>query len=647
MSFRLKTILGIALIEALLLTILIVSGLHYLRSSNEQQLLQRANTTAKLVATMTGDSVVAVDLATLDVLVEQTLRNPDIVYLRIRNNKGASLSEGGEPQSLAEDFQSDLTIEDTKNDNRLDVSAPIVVAKKPFGQVEIGISTARLEATLSNALKWMAGIAISEMVLVALLGIVLGTYLTHQLQKIQYGAKKVASGDFGHQIPIKGKDELADTALSFNRMSQSLKEYARIAEDARRRAEAGRELAESTLHDALNSMRDGVLIVSGDNKVALANSAYRQMYSLEEIDLDNLETIVSSQMKYHTGYAEHFVQERLAKLQDPSSHPRWESHLNNDRHLLVAQHPMSRGGVVVVETDVTELYEALEENKKLQLELMQKHKTEALGTLAGGIAHEINTPIQFISSNVTFLAESLSDIFDMIEGVEAQDMTSIEEFQKYFKQQQDYSDWKFIKEEVPGALAEMSKGSQHIQKLISDFKQFAAPISENNELVDLVKAIETTLDIGKSKWKEHAEIKLNAPDIMPLIPCKISQINQVIHSLISNAVHAIEDGSDDRPGEITVRIDTTKTDVLIEIHDNGCGIAVEHQSHIFDTLFTTKDPGRGTGNGLALCKTIIERNHNGKLTFESFINKGTKFKISLPIASDASNSDANTFAKAS
>ncbi len=256
MSFRLKTVLGIACIEALLLTILVISGLNYLSSSNAAQLQQRAATTAKLVATMTSDAAIAFDLATLDVLVDQALRNPDLVYLRIRSANGTVLSEGGEAEALAAPFDEDRTIEQARSDQRLDVSAPITVAGSDFGHVELGLSTATLDSTFGDALVWMVGIALSEMILVALLGLALGHYLTRQLMMLKRGAKQVASGDFGYQIPIEGRDELADTAESFNSMSTALARYSEIAEDARRKAEQGRELAESTLKDALDSMRD-------------------------------------------------------------------------------------------------------------------------------------------------------------------------------------------------------------------------------------------------------------------------------------------------------------------------------------------------------------------------------------------------------
>ena len=166
MSFRLKTVLGIALIEAFLLTILVLSGLNYLKDSNESQVIKRSQSSAKLIATMTGDAVVALDLATLDALVADIQRNPDLVYVRIVGPAGVTLSAGGDEGALADEFVVDASIEEARKDDRLDVSHPILVGDREFGQVEIGMSIDAIDDTLDDALAWMAGIAIAEMALV-------------------------------------------------------------------------------------------------------------------------------------------------------------------------------------------------------------------------------------------------------------------------------------------------------------------------------------------------------------------------------------------------------------------------------------------------------------------------------------------------
>ena len=633
MSFRLKTILGVALIEALLLSLLVVGSIHYLTTSNERQLVQRAQTTAKLVATMTGDAVIAVDLATLDSLVEQALRNKDIVFLRIRSESGIVLSEGGNAEALAAPFKIEDSLGLDDADQQLTVSAPITIGNTSFGQVELALSTEIFHTTISTAFRWLAGIALSEMILVALAGLALGTYLTRQLHSLMAGAKQVATGDFGHQIDVKGRDELADTAISFNQMSEALRQYADIAEEARMKAETGRELAESTLQDAVNSMRDGVVICNEDGTIVLANQAYRSIYGLSEDDLSHVSEMVQRQSTLVEESAKEFVSERMRRLAASSLHDRWETSLKDGRKLLIAQHPMVRGGTVTVETDVTELYDAYEENRKLQFELMQRHKTEALGTLAKGMAHEINTPVQFISDNIAFLAGGISDICTMLDKLQPAEGESTIDADTY-RAALDDIDWSFLKEEIPHALAEMKNGTMRVGDLTTTFKQFAAPNSHPNDVTDLSQAVRTTVEVGRSEWQVHAEIAIDTEDDLPPVHCHKAQINQVLHNLISNAVDAVQDCDDGRTGRIHIQLGSDASNAWIKITDNGCGIDEDKKHQIFDALYTTKDPGRGTGHGLALCRAIVVDNHNGTLEVSSQPGIGTRFELKLPLNRD-------------
>lgn len=626
MSFRLKTVLGIACIEALLLTILVISSLNYLSSSNATQLMQRAATTAKLVATMTGDAVIAVDLATLDVLVEQALRNPDIVYLRIRSTNGITLSEGGDAIALAADFVEDPSIEHTSSDHRLDVSAPITVAGSDFGRVELGLSTKVLHATFGSALIWMVSIALFEMIMVALLGLALGHYLTRQLTMLKRGAKQVASGDFGHQLPVNGEDELAETARSFNSMSEALARFARIAEDARQKAEAGRDLAESTLNDALDSMQDHVLVIGTDGEVLLANRSYRALYETE-MGLAHVEAAFAAEAAMAAEPEKDYLDQRRRQLADPLSHRRWETALDDGRRLLIAQQPMSRGGVVIVQTDVSELYQALEENKQLQKELVQRQKSEAVGTLAGGLAHEINTPVQIIADNATFVAETIGEVIQMVDGLSGGDQIDKAELLERL----DAIDWGYVKDEIPNALAELGEGTRRVRDLIVTFKQFARPDGTTLSAVNLGDLLQAAIDETEQVWRPLAELEVSRDNKVPTVACQADQIKQVLRHLIVNAAHAIEDREADGVGRIAVRLHYDQEQARIEIEDNGCGIAAEHLDQIYDVLFTTKSPGRGTGQGLALSHVIITRGHKGRILVDSTLGKGTCFTILLPV----------------
>ncbi len=630
MSFRLKTVLGIALIEALLLTILVISGLHYLSSSNAQQLKDRAATTAKLVATMTGDAVIAFDLATLDVLVDQALRNPDLMYLRIRSTNGTVLSEGGDQAALAQPFAEDMSIEQASLDRRLDVSAPISIGGSHFGSVELGISTETLNATFKDALIWMVGIALSEMTLVALLGLALGHYLTRQLMQLKQGAKKVASGDFGYQIPISGKDELAETATGFNRMSTALANYAEMAEEARLEAVAGRKLAESTLKDALDSMADSVLVVGADGHIVLANRSYETTYSAALDNLPDAEAAFAFEAASNKAESDDYAAMRLQRLADPLTFPRWEAELNDQRRLLIAQHAMSKGGVVITQTDVSELYKALEENRELHLELMQRQKSEALGTFAGGIAHEINTPVQIIADNASFLAESVGDIISMIDSMTKEPPTGEIDLPANLES----IDWAFLQDEIPRSLSDMSECTNRVRDLITTFKQFAAPGGAEFSPCDFVAAVKAVVKTCRKTDQVLAginDIEIGAALDMPLVPCQIDQINQVIKHLVTNAAHAVQDRDGDEPGMISIQIGYEDGKAILDVRDNGCGIPEKNLQRIYDVLFTTKAPGRGTGAGLALCQTIITRGHNGRISVESEVGVGTNFRVELPL----------------
>ena len=222
MSFRLKTVLGIAAIEFLMLAVLIVSSLNYIRTSNEDRIVEQAQTASRLLATMTADATVSLDIATLEELVYQAVSNPGIDYARVRLEDGTVISEEGPEEILALPFTQDMTVADAHDDQRLDVWSPIIVAGKPFGRVELGMSTSGLKETVANAREWMLSVAGAEIALVAVFGLLLGQILTTQLVRLQKAADRVANGEFGVQTKVRGKDELAQTAISFNIMSEFL-----------------------------------------------------------------------------------------------------------------------------------------------------------------------------------------------------------------------------------------------------------------------------------------------------------------------------------------------------------------------------------------------------------------------------------------
>ncbi len=220
MSFRLKTILGIASIEAILLTILVWSGLNFLRQSNEAQLSEYASTTATLFATTTKNAVLSTDLASLESFVQEILRNPGVVYARVMDNE-VVLAESGDPELLSRSFADDKKLEDVR-DLVFDTHAEIVESGILFGRVEVGISTNRITEGMNKARNRAMTIAAIEMALTALFSLMLGLYLTHQLKELRDASRKLASGSLEHRIQVRGRDELAQTSIAFNKMTDKL-----------------------------------------------------------------------------------------------------------------------------------------------------------------------------------------------------------------------------------------------------------------------------------------------------------------------------------------------------------------------------------------------------------------------------------------
>ena len=225
MSFRLKIILGVVCIQAVLLAIVIFTSLDYLRRSNQDGLAERAHTAARLFATTTKSAVLASDLAALESAVQEVLANPGIEYARVRGHNGIVLAEAGEPEALHRDFHADVGFDDA-DDGVFDTFEEIAVAGQSYGRVEIGLATATLHQLLAAAQRQAALIAVIEMGLVALFSFALGSYLTRGLSNLRRASRHIAAGEFGFRLDVRGNDELADTARAFNGMSGRLEEAA-------------------------------------------------------------------------------------------------------------------------------------------------------------------------------------------------------------------------------------------------------------------------------------------------------------------------------------------------------------------------------------------------------------------------------------
>ena len=277
MSFRLKTVLGIALIEAALLLILVLSSLHELRHIGEEQLKQRALTTATLFATTTADAVLASDLASLESFVGEVLQNPGLVYARV-SNKELTLAQDGDPAALQRTFVADTGFS-TVQDGVYDAAAVIRIGDQTYGRVEIGLEIAHLQRELQRATRNFSGIALSELVLSALFSLALGSLLTTQLRSLIQGTKAVAEGRFGYQVRARGKDEIAQAVKAFNSMSTGLARL--MDENAEQRHDL--QATSDLLTGLVDNLQSGVLMVDKDGLVLHANAGFTSLFAVPPI----------------------------------------------------------------------------------------------------------------------------------------------------------------------------------------------------------------------------------------------------------------------------------------------------------------------------------------------------------------------------
>ena len=277
--------------------------------------------------------------------------------------------------------------------------------------------------------------------------------------------------------------------------------------------------------------------------------------------------------------------------------------------------------------------------RALEGQLRQAQKLEGIGQLAAGIAHEINTPIQFVTDNLTFLGDSWKGIIELLGKYRravgnAADI--LPDVVAGLKQLDQTCDIEFVVSEAPRAIDQGLDGAQRIAKIVRAMKEFSHPDSADKTATNLNRAIESTITVARNEWKYVAEVVTEFDENLPAVDCYPGGINQVVLNLIVNAAHAIKEKvKEGEKGQIRVCTKARGENAEISVTDNGPGIPEAIQPRIFDPFFTTKAVGKGTGQGLALAHSVVVKQHGGKIWFETVMGEGTTFFIELPITSGA------------
>ncbi|MFK7997900.1 MAG: response regulator [Granulosicoccus sp.] len=303
------------------------------------------------------------------------------------------------------------------------------------------------------------------------------------------------------------------------------------------------------------------------------------------------------------------------------------------REIEAAQSEIREQAEKLLESN-SSLEHEMSERQRFEVELRHAQKLEVVGQMAAGIAHEINTPIQFVGDSLMFLNNAFSDL-KIVASVSQSCLEVLKDDQETHKTLQEAlknADIEYLVDRVPKALDRARNGLERVSNIVKAMNEFSHPDQREMSIADLNSAVESTLVVAANEYKYSATLNTELQELPP-VHCHIGNINQVLLNLIINAAHAIIDqhGPSVTDGMITVKSWVEGENVVVSVTDNGSGIPVPVQNRIFDPFFTTKEIGKGTGQGLSISHKIVVENHGGKLHFDTEPGVGTTFYLTLPI----------------
>lgn len=300
---------------------------------------------------------------------------------------------------------------------------------------------------------------------------------------------------------------------------------------------------------------------------------------------------------------------------------------------------------IAIVRDISKRLSQENETKLLQTRLLSEQKLASVGQLAAGIAHEINTPVQYVANNVDFIGESALDIKIMLERL-------IDLCQRMTKEKQastdpdtlkailEEADWEYLREEIPNAISQTRDGIEKISSIVKAMKAFSHPGSRDMGPTDINAILTNTIIVARNEWKYVAEMQSDLDVGLPLVEALSDEIGQVFLNIIVNAAQAIGDVVEKekavKKGLISVATGRENGWVWVRIGDTGSGIPQQIRDRICEPFFTTKDVGKGTGQGLAIVYDVVVNKHGGQLEFFDAEKGGTVFLVRLPIRQDVS-----------
>ena len=413
-------------------------------------------------------------------------------------------------------------------------------------------------------------------------------------------------------------------------------ELYQVNEELRSSAAALKSHAERT-QSILDAAADGIITVDADGRIELFNAAAGKLFGYSAIDVVGMQlaelplTADDERRTPDSLLALSLPAEVLSECRELLG--RRKDGTTFKMELTCSRVHLDRELFTFIVRDITE-------RKRLERQLSHAQKMESVGQLAAGIAHELNTPIQYVAHNTQFLQQKFETLLNVIsaygrlEAACRSDADSLQQSLELIRETSEAADLEFLKEQIPRAIAQTLEGTRRVARIVSAMREFSHPGGNEKQPTNLNEAIRNTITVSRNEWKYVADLQPDLDPALPPVRCLSNELNQAILNLIVNAAHAISDVVGPEPSEKGVIIVRTRahTDcVEISVTDTGAGIPDSVRGRIFDPFFTTKAPGFGTGQGLAIVYSVVIEKHNGSIHIDTFEGEGTTFTLRLPL----------------
>lgn len=645
MSIRTKLLLPLLLLAACILAAMHFIAFDTLKQTLVAERMKGEQRALSLLALAIVPDVQASDLAAIhETMDEVNGQHPWWRFLTLTNPIGVRLYP--------------LLQTEAEPGTRLRLSAQVSVAGRLLGELSVEVDQ---ETLVAPALSVLYGLELT-VALILILGTMVvvglqGRTVISPLRRLVEASDLLSKGRYDVVLPLPSADEVGNLVSAFEVMRSSVahREAALTESEGRFRdlAESASDwFWETDIDYRLTFVSDRIGAILGVKPSAILGYTYFDV-GLSDFDAD-LARVHADDLAEHRPFRDlmfHIgpVDGKDEKIVRISGMPFYDQDgifigyrgIGADVTREARAEERARQAQLELANQHAQLEQLVEERtaalKRAQLEALQASRMASVGQLAAGIAHEINTPIQYIGDNLAFIQSAAETVIPLLGEARQLAETAgaggdTAEQARGFLGRYDAAGLDFLIEETPLAVVQSLDGVAQVARIVLSMKEFSHPGTTQKSAVDLNRALDSTLVVCRNTWKHVAQVETRFDPMLPLVNCHPGEMNQVFLNLIVNAAHAVEDAGKPLPGTIVVETALCGDWVEIRVSDSGTGIAEDIAQHIFDPFFTTKDVGKGTGQGLAICYDVVVNKHGGQILVGGKPGEGAIFTVRIPVA---------------